>query len=553
MSRTGRSGQVMVAFAGGIIAFVALAALAVDVAMVYSLQQTEKTAADAAALAGAQDLQIVGSRAIDNAHQVLAVQHALDNLVGRFGASSTTTTAAPGSHCTPTTDVSGNVSVSDCALVGTSYWVTIKTPSPTAVDVAPSRAVQVTVTNPDVPLTFARVFGQHDWSVAKTSVAGLAFGGSYAVVTLRTPVSGRTGNQGDITINSNGGQVNAIQGDIGMNTGDVLNGRHATVDVADGYYVRYYGAYNEENNPPGPDAYLQLPALIQDPGYMHPAAPASPIYTTDDTNPSTGAQDLSTNLACSRVMAQAAANGYPTTGTVCYKPGVYDISAWTIQQSTTALLEPGVYWLQLGVTLKGNLIGGVQANSPGVALIIPQETGPSCGGHSSTCFIINGGGSGSANVLALNRGSTYTSGGQCGVGTCATAALLPDGITKMQTNTKAPMPLSLVVAPDATRPCPVQVPAPSCNQGTTINWSGAGSGPNQSGTILAIAGVVYAPSDNVLVAGNGDQKGYLGQMWTWTAQYSGSASLNEFYPGTTPNGQLRLDQACSGGTSVCNP
>lgn len=552
MSRLNQRGQVMVAFAGGIIAFVAIAALAVDIAMVYSLQQTEKAAADAAALAGAQDLQITGSRSIDNAHQLSAVQHSLDNLVGRFGASGTATTAAPGSHCTPTTDGSGIVSVSDCALVGTPYWVTIKTPSPTAVDVAPSRAVQVTVRNPDAPLTFARLFGQHDWNVAKSSVAGLAFGGSYAVVTLRTPVSGRTGNQGDITINSNGGQVNAIQGDIGMNTGDVLNGHSATVQVADGYYVRYYGAYNEQNNPPGPNAYLQMPALIPDPMYMHPAAPASPTYTTDDTNAVTGAQDVSTSAACSSVKAQALTNGYPTTGTICYKPGVYNF-AWTIGQSTTALLEPGVYWLQLGLTLKGNLIGGVQANSPGVALIIPQETSTSCGGRSSSCLIVNGGGAGSANVLALNRGATYTTGGQCSTTSCATAALLPDGTTSMQTNTRAPLPLSIVVAPDAARPCPVQVPAPNCNQGTTIDWSGAGSGPSQSGTIIAISGVVYAPSDNVIVAGNGDQKGYLGQMWSWTSQYSGQSSLNEYYPGTTPNGQLRLDEACSGGSSPCNP
>jgi Putative Flp pilus-assembly TadE/G-like len=550
VNRRRQRGQVLVLFAGAIIGFVALAALAVDVAMVYSLQQTEKTAADAAALAGAQDLQIPGTRNIDSDHQVSAVQDALDNLRRRFGATGTATTTAPGSNCTPT--AGSVVSITDCALVGTPYWVTIKTPSPSAVDVAPSRAVQVTVRNPDVPLTFARVFGQHDWNVAKTSVAGIAFGGSYAIVALRTPVSGRTGNIGDITINSNGGEVNALSGDIGMNTGDVLNGRRATVQVSDGFYVHYYGSYNEQATPPGPSAYLQAPALIPDPFYMVPTAPSgTPTYTTDDTNPDTGAQDVSTSTVCSNATAQAVTNGYPTVST-CYKPGVYNFTLTIANKGTTDLLEPGVYWFNLGLSLKGNLIGGVQANSPGVALVIPQESGPSCGGASSSCFIMNGGGSGSANVLALNRGAEYTTGGQCGSTSgstnCATAALMPDGVTKVQTNTHDPLPLSVIVAPDPSNPCPVTVPAPSCG-GTTINWAGAGGGT----TILSISGVVYAPSDNVAVTGSGDPKGFLGQMWTWTATYSGSATLNQYGPGTIPNGSVRLDEACSGGTSPCAP
>jgi hypothetical protein len=538
----------MVLFAGAIIGFVALAALAVDVAMVYSLQQTERTAADAAALAGAQDLQIAGSRSIDSTHQISAVQDALDNLVGRFRATGTALTTASGSNCTPT--AGSVVSVTECALVGTPYWVTIKTPSPSAVDVAPNRAVQVTVRNSDVPLTFARLFGQHDWNVSKTSVAGIAFGGTdaIAIATLRTPVSGRIGNSGDITIDSNGGEVNAIKGDIAMNTGDVLNGHGATVQVSDGYYVHYYGSYNEQSNPPGPYAYLQLPVPIPDPFYMVPTAPSgTPTYTTDDTNPLTGAQDVSTSAACSNATAQAVTNGYPTVS-ACYKPGVYNFTLTIASKGVTDLLEPGVYWFNLGLTLKGNLIGGVQANAPGVALVIPQESGPSCGGASSSCFIMNGGGSGSANVLALNRGATYTTGGQCGSPTnCATAALMPDG-TKVETNTRDPLPLSVIVAPDPLNPCPVTVPAPSCS-GTTIDWAGAGGGT----TILSISGVVYAPSDSVKVTGSGDPKGYLGQMWTWAAKYSGSATLNQYGPGTTPNGSVRLDQACSGGSSPCSP
>lgn len=543
MSENGRGGQVLVLFALGIFAFVAFAALAVDVTMVYSLQQTEKTAADAAALAGAQDLQIVGSTSIDSNHQISAVQDALANLVGRFNATGTAKTTATGSNCTP---VAGAVvSVSDCALVGTPYWVTIKTPSPSAVDVEPSRAVQVMVRNHDVPLTFARVFGQHDWDVQKTSVAGIAFGGQYAVITLRPPVSGRTGNIGDITIDGTVGSVNARSGDIGMNTGDVLNGRNATVNVSDGFYVRYYGDYNEQNTPPGPNAYKQLRRLIPDPGYWVPTPPSGVATFANDASaqdPDTGASST-----CAKAKAKALANGYPAV-TICYMPGVYNFNL-SIGNGDTALLEPGVYWLDNGVQVQGNLFGGYEANSPGVALVIPETPGPSCGGHNASCFIVNAGGAGSANVLALNRGSAYPTGADCSGSTnCATAALMPDGTTRVQTSTTPPIPMSVIVAPDPTNPCPVTVPAPTCGA-ITLNWAGTGG----LGTIYSIAGVVYAPSDNIKVAGNGDPKGYFGQMIAWTIEYKGNSTLNQYYPGAIPNGALRLDAACSGGTSPCNP
>jgi len=115
----------------------------------------------------------------------------------------------------------------------------------------------------------------------------------------------------------------------------------------------------------------------------------------------------------------------------------------------------------------------------------------------------------------------------------------------VQTNTTPPMLISVIVPGDPA--CPVVVPAPSCTD-QTIKWTGSGSA-----TVTAVAGVVYAPSDNSKVAGNSDPKGYVGQLVAWTITYSGGSTLNQHYPGAPTNGMVRLDTACSGGTSVCNP
>jgi Flp pilus assembly protein TadG len=504
-----QSGQVLVLFAGGMIGLLALLGLALDVSSVYSLQRMERSTADAAALAGAQDLQTPGSRAVKTEDYVNARIHALQNLASKLGAIS-----AP--SCSTAADIV------NCPIPGTPYQVSIKTPSPSWLNVDSTRAVQVTVKQPDVPLTFARLFGQHDWNVAQTSVAGLDYSGQYAVITLRPPVSGRTGNTGDITINGTGSEVVAINGDIGMNTGATLNGHSATVSVSDGYYIRYYGATTDTSTPPGPAAYKQLRALVPDPKY--------PIPSRVDA--ATGATDASST--CTTAKATVVTNGYLTAavaaGATCYTPGIYS-STVDVGNGSVALLEPGVYFFDKGVTFKGIIIGGYAPNVPGVSLVVPQTQN----------FTMNGGGGGSANVLALNRGSAYDLrvGGQE-----ATAALSVSGVPA-QTNTTTPMLMSVIVPGDSA--CTVTVPAPSCSA-QTIDWTGSGSA-----TITAIAGVTYAPSDNIKVAGNSDPKGYIGQLVAWTITYSGGSTLNQHYPGAATNGMVRLDTACSGGTSPCNP
>ncbi len=523
----------IVLFALFLVVLLGAAAFVLDVARVYALQRFERSVADAAALAGAQDLQIPGTHGVNDQDYVNARNDALALLARELGGtprggSGTTSSGIP-YNCAQGT--APGVNIVDCPIDPTPYLVSIKTdPSPSHVTVDAYRAVQVTVRQPNVPLTLSRIppFGQATWNVGITSVAGTQNPAQYAVITLRPPAAtDRTGNTGDITINGTGSSVAANPGDIGMNTGATLNGHSASVSVPDGYYVYYYGATatNQYSTPPGLAAQKQLLGLIPDPKYPIPSSSGVPAGGIDSP------------ADCASLITDANKNGYPATGATCYTPGVYS-SQLTIKNGDAALLEPGVYFFNGGLINRGILFGGYDPNSPGVALVVPQ----------SQSFISDGGGGGSANVLALNRGTKYDLRAG-GVGATAALNWNSSDITwdgsPVETNTTPPMLISVIVP--GTPSCTVTVPAPSCTSGT-IKWTGSGSA-----TVTAVAGVVYAPSDNSQVAGNSDPKGYVGQVVSWTITYSGGSTLNQHFPGPTANGTVRLDQACSGANTPCTP
>jgi len=177
MTNRNERGQVLPITALFMTALLLSAALAVDVSSVLSAERSYTAIADAAALAGGQDLQQAKSRLITDTERGRARTHAMAVLVDRLGATSTPSAGS----CAATNDVI------DCALPGTPYLVSIETPSPSCVTCEPHRSVQVTVRNPSYRLTFAGLVGQTEWNVQATGVAGLKFAGKYAVQTLRPP------------------------------------------------------------------------------------------------------------------------------------------------------------------------------------------------------------------------------------------------------------------------------------------------------------------------------------------------------------------------------
>ena len=181
--RSRQHGQVLPLFALFLVVLMGFAALAIDVSSVLSARRFYRSVADGAALAGAQDMQVPGSRTVNPAERVRARQHAMEAVVSQLG-------IAGGYAGLPAVCKNTASDIPDtCVLTGTDYHVSVKA-DPTGIacqNCDPARSVQVGLRNAAYPLTFARVLGQSNWNVGITSVAGMAFGKSYAIQTLRPP------------------------------------------------------------------------------------------------------------------------------------------------------------------------------------------------------------------------------------------------------------------------------------------------------------------------------------------------------------------------------
>ena len=519
-SRRRNEGQALVLFAISVTVLIGFAALAIDLSRVHATKRFERSVADAAALAGAQDLQGSGTRAVTAGSLVAARTHALQSLVAQLAASGS-------GSCNPSADIL------NCPLPGTPYRVSIRTPAPSCTRAGtstcdPSRSVQVAVANPTFETTFAHLFGQTTWNVGQTSVAGLVYAGQYAVIALRPPNGTDTGAAlGNIAVNGNPTVLNVVGGDIGTNRSLTSSGT-VTLEVAPGYAIYHY----DPPTPWGPSpAGQQLAQLIPDPNYPIPS-------TTGGTSfPSlAAAKDSAANcesIVNTRILADPAYRPFvPLTGGTpnwskvnCYMPGIYSHTLNDDNNDLT-ILEPGLYFFNAGVDLKSSLVGGYEASAPGVTLVFPRTQE----------FKNNNTG-----LVSLNAGTKLGNAG----GSEAAAARDFSG-NEIKTPTTPPFVMSIIVQKDAN--CTVTQPYPgSCddNHNDTIRLNG--------GSSLYIAGVMYAPSDNISVAGGNTSAGYVGQVIGWTVTYSGGSTLNQSYPGNVGNGILRIDPACSAPAEPCVP
>jgi Flp pilus assembly protein TadG len=533
--REGSRGQVIVLTALMMIVLVGIMGLAIDVSAAFFEQRVERSVADAASLAGAQDLQQQGSRnPPTSAEQANARSHAMDVLVALFNATSKPATSV-GSPC---------LTAAGCALPGTPYTVGIQTPSPSCVDcaAAPELAVQVTIKRP-FGLTFARVLGQSQWTVSGSSVAAILHPRRYGMVTLRPPKP-RTSNpavdtnEKNLTLNG-GSTVNVINGDIGTNT-TAYAPNNAYINLSPGFKLFHYDAYELWTPPP---TGVQISTLIKDPNYAIPQRVTGTGGTPSYPTPADGL-DTAANCAVQQALVPPAykirdgtpVNTLPATKVLCYKPGIYqpgtNNALTNADHDTAVLLEPGVYFLDGGLSNSSTIIGGYQGGQPGVALVFLE-----C---NNQCQMT----ANSSDLLALNFGDATP----FGTGSRATSAVGPQGL--VQTSGSEPTLMTLIVVRDPG--CVVQQPYPSgCNDGVS-------GGSNQNLTLklpgggaLFVAGVQYAPSDNVKVAGNATGTGTVGEIISWTLEYD-SGFLNQESAASNDIGVLRLDRACSP-SEICNP
>jgi Putative Flp pilus-assembly TadE/G-like len=516
-------GQVLPLFAVLLVGLFALAALAVDVSGAYSARQAYRTAADAAALAGAQDLQVANSRVVGAGEYTKARQDAQASIEGQYG---------PAICGAPV----GNRS--NCTFASASYQFQIITPLPPGAcqscDIA--RSVQVNMINPNFQLSFAHALGFGGWRVASTAVAGLQFNHSYAIVTLRPPKSPAIPGVRDIEI---GGQSQIVvkTGDVGTNANMVYGGVLSLLTLDSGYRMDYYDPFNGPlwgSNPPG----TPITTLIPDPGYPVPLRAGAPVGGTDVAGCPAIALAVQSNPQYAPSVPMA--GGAPDMSNIkCFTKGIWSASP-SIPNGGLAIFEPGLYFFDGGVDVQGSIIGGYTPASEGVAFVFPETQ--------NTMFKVrtNGGGVTLAQVVALNAGTRYLNLGPGGVE--ATAAHDYAG-GLVETNTSPAKLMSVIVPPDLN--CPVTYPVvATCsnfeeNRNTAIDLSG--------NTSLYLAGVQYAPTDNVTISGNTATGGYVGQIWAWTLKYTGRSTINQEGDQNQGPGTLRLDAACTAPGTSCIP
>src|SRR5215212_7332834 len=116
---TNDRGQILPLFAILLVGIIGMMALAIDVTSAYSTRQAYRTIADAAALAGAQDLQTATSRAVTGAEYATARGDAIASVEKQVGAVATCTTTGNQASCTlsgqtPVFEVRSPIAASDC-------------------------------------------------------------------------------------------------------------------------------------------------------------------------------------------------------------------------------------------------------------------------------------------------------------------------------------------------------------------------------------------------------------------------------------------------------
>ncbi len=540
----GEAGQVLPLVALFMVVLFGMAALAIDVSRAYSDLRFYRATADAAALAGAQDLQIATSRTVTSTEQTNARAHSLESLEQALGG----TAAGCG---VPGADIL------DCPLTGTPYVVTIQTPSPSCSTCDDERSVQVTVERPDYGLTFARVLGSNEWDLGTTSVAGLVFGKSYTIITLRPPKpTGSTFDVKDITFDG-GSVVDVQQGDVGSNSNMNYSGAGAQLILDSGYNMYYFDPLSGPlwgTNPEGE----RLPTLIDDPNYNYPSMVGAPTF--DDARASQFAtlpavERADVDAACAAEVAKVDPARYTFMATqapdtiYCYNPGIYISGAGARNATITAgtgevaLLKPGAYYLRSGMDISGRLVGGYEPGLPGVALMF-NEAGP---GNCPSC-IYDGN---NALTTAINAGTKFPA--SFGGGTAATAAIDWAGNPVQTSGPSGPTPpilMSMLVVKDPncfvpTSPPFIEPAICDANRNKTKNIAGGGQ--------LVIEGVQYLPTDNVEISGGSSGTGKVGQIISWTLKYSGGVRINQPGPNTEGPGTLRIDAACSAPGEPCNP
>lgn len=542
-------GQVLVMVALSLTALLGFSALVTDLGMLWTIQQSNRSIADSAVLAGAQEMQLVGARGINAGTRAEARAAAVTNVKDRVGATGLPTCDIGGA---PTdTDSDGKLGydtdIRNCPMPGTDYLVSALAPSALCAQCEIERSVMVEVTRVNVPMFFAGLFGFDEFTARQTSVATITYSADFAVLTLRPPVVGSDTNAGNVSVSGNGTRLTISVGDIGTNTNMVLSGG-ATVLLDEGYKVHHYDAVPAWVPPPPP---FKLASFIDDPNHTYPSRTGAPLPFNNDAQAATTPEQCAAARAAVPSTYRAPFPGGPaindpamTYPVRCVKPGIYSYGLRS-NNGEVLILTPGVYFLDKGLTVRGILIGGYQPTVAGVALVFNRTVAGRLDANNAEIFALNGGSRFNSCTPGCSGFEAAPAEGFDGVDIDTCGASCPIGTSNLS--------VTMFVEKDTN--CKVTQPYPtSCNDNgnNTLNMAGGGA--------LYLAGVQYAPTDNVKISGGSSGDGKAGRIVSWTVTYSGGAKITQTYPGVAEGpGTIRLDAACTGAGAtsmtnvLCNP
>ena len=474
--KQGARGQILPLFCFSLVVLLAIGALLIDGAGTLVLRRKLQNAGDAAALAGANTLQVSGS-----AHVC-----------------STVSSSPPGAARQDIIDaVIASLAVNMPSV--TSSQVSVTCP-----DGQLNQAVRVDLTMPSTSYLSATIgLAAANVSTTSTALNGQVTGSTYSVVLLDPSNSGwPNGRRGCPSFLISGGPTIVFDGSVyvdsactAANGGAMAaNGNSATVTFGAGAAIKLVGGYAS-----GPLTITPAPTTgnspLDDPLIDLESVPYSSTVCTGSGQ---------VQPACVRSAARLVLNNT----TMVLQPGVYT-GGIQLKNSSIALLRPGIY-----VFDGGGLDIGAQAS---FCAISATSTATDCSNFATDCPDVTCG------VLLYNRGTASGANamGQVTVGAGATLKLraYDDRANSNQYYEYR----NLLVWQDKS-------PAASSSYAQPIvQLSGGGS--------VDISGTVYAPQGKVLMGGTSGGSGggnvdLLLQFICFDLEMSGNSAFHFFYSDT---------------------
>jgi len=510
-SGPGDQGQVLVIFALFLVVLLGATALAFDYGSWLKVRRDYQNAADAAALAGAAHL----SRPLDSTKHTQARRAAWNSLNSQLSLGLDTT--ALSTAAAASTPSGGGVSAAG-------YRVWVASPASGAGSKYPGLYGSANGTvfvwvEAENPSFFSGIFGIGQKTIPAWATAG-TFPNRFAVITLRK--NGQQPPPAPADININGGTKLVVHdGDVGGNWGMSING------TATDTYMRFetstsdtYGPYLVENvsgmtggngwtanqviNAAGNPVPVQFVQEVPDPAYVAPCL-------TYGIGGSTCLEDRGTPANATTNRVGDTCN--PAAGSTDRLPaGRY--ASIKIPNNKCVLLDP----TQGGVAGKKNgiyyITGTLDMNNSGLLV-----------GNGVTLVFDHGA------TLNMNAGASISlnaSTNGCGGLDCKYGAWTSGGSYSW---TAGPSPTYSI----PTNPFERGMAAYVCRSAASCGTGGSATTTTDildmnSGSGIDYRGLIYAPFDNVKLAGQPTHKD-IGQIVSWTLFLTGSSQIDQYYDG----------------------